>query len=335
MCILTGYNQDSKGGFRLTGGRAMFRNKEYVYRIYKEKSFSKAAESLYISQPSLSATIKKMEQKIGEQLFDRSTNPIRLTECGEEYIKCIEKMMDIEGGFENYLSNMNELKVGRISIGAGNFFAAYILPPIITEFRSQYPAVKIDLVEADTGLLEKKLFAGELDLIIDNYEFNENIYDKHFFYSENLLLAVPEKFIRDEELWNYQLRAKDIVGNKHLDVSMPAVPLDKFSQIPFLLLRHGNDTRVRAEKILKKHTMAVEVILELDQLATAYRLCSYGMGATFISDTLVKKTRSDEPVRYFKVDSKQAKRINYFYYKQGKYFSKVMHAFLKTASQEI
>ena len=313
----------------------MFSNKEYVYRVYKEKSFSKAAEGLYISQPSLSATIKKTERKVGERLFDRSTNPIRLTECGEEYIKCIEKIMDIENGFENYLSNMNELKVGRISIGAGSFFASYILPPIITRFRSRYPAVKIDLVEADTGLLERKLFSGELDLIVDNYEFNENIYDKHFFYSEHLLLAVPKKLVADEELRKYELKHRDIEENIHLDAATPAVPVDKFAQIPFLLLRHGNDTRVRAEKILQKYNLEVEVVLELDQLATAYHLASYGMGATFISDTLIRKNHPDDQILYYKVEGARAKRINYFYYKQGKYLSKVIRAFLKTASEEL
>ena len=59
----------------------------YVYEVYKERSFSKAAENLYISQPALSAMIKKVENKVGMPLFDRSTNPIQLTDCGKRYIK--------------------------------------------------------------------------------------------------------------------------------------------------------------------------------------------------------------------------------------------------------
>lgn len=62
----------------------MFSNMRYIYKIYKEGSFSKAAKDLYISQPSLSATVKKVEQKIGMPLFERSTNPIQLTECGKQ-----------------------------------------------------------------------------------------------------------------------------------------------------------------------------------------------------------------------------------------------------------
>lgn len=86
---------------------------------------------------------------------------------------------------------MNELRTGNIAIGGSNLFASYILPPIITDFREKFPLVSIHMVEANTALLEQQLFSGSLDLVIDNYEFNENIYSRHKYCNENLLLAVP------------------------------------------------------------------------------------------------------------------------------------------------
>ena len=68
----------------------MFVWKKYVYEVYKERSFTKAAQNLYISQPSLSARIKKIEEIIGEPLFDRSTTPLQLTEVGKVYIEAAE-----------------------------------------------------------------------------------------------------------------------------------------------------------------------------------------------------------------------------------------------------
>ena len=65
----------------------MFQTLKYVYEIYKEGSFSRAAKNLYISQPSLSATIKKLEQDIGITIFDRSTTPVQLTDAGKVYIE--------------------------------------------------------------------------------------------------------------------------------------------------------------------------------------------------------------------------------------------------------
>ena len=77
----------------------MFTWKKYVYEIYKEKSFSKAAQNLYISQPSLSARIKKIEQQIGAPIFDRSTTPLRMTEVGEAYISAAEKNFSNRAGY--------------------------------------------------------------------------------------------------------------------------------------------------------------------------------------------------------------------------------------------
>ena len=70
----------------------MFTWKKYVYEVYREKSFSKAAQNLYISQPSLSARIKKIEEEIGVPLFDRSTSPLQLTEAGRIYIDAAEEI---------------------------------------------------------------------------------------------------------------------------------------------------------------------------------------------------------------------------------------------------
>ena len=71
----------------------MFQGMEYVYEVYKEKSFSKAAANLFISQPSLSANVKRVENRIGYPIFDRSTKPLGLTECGKEYIRCVEERL--------------------------------------------------------------------------------------------------------------------------------------------------------------------------------------------------------------------------------------------------
>ena len=73
----------------------MFNYANYIYEIYKEKSFSKAAKNLFISQPALSATVRKVEEELQIQLFDRSTSPLSLTLEGEAYIKAVEKIFHI------------------------------------------------------------------------------------------------------------------------------------------------------------------------------------------------------------------------------------------------
>ena len=74
----------------------LFYHKDLIYTIYREQSFSRAAKKLYISQPSLSVIVKKLEDEIGQPLFDRSCKPIRLTEVGEAYIKAASDIQNTE-----------------------------------------------------------------------------------------------------------------------------------------------------------------------------------------------------------------------------------------------
>ena len=91
----------------MMSGEEMFQGMRYVYEVYREMSFSRAAKKLFISQPSLSNAVRKTEQKLGAPLFDRSTNPIGLTDLGKEYIRAVELILDVENGFVNYLHDRN------------------------------------------------------------------------------------------------------------------------------------------------------------------------------------------------------------------------------------
>ena len=120
----------------------MFRNMEYVYAVYKEMSFSRAAEKLFISQPALSAMVKKVEKRIGSPIFDRSCSPIRLTNCGKEYISCIEQIMDVEYQFSQYLNqtSAHRLAVHRRKQHLCVFFAA-VLHDGIRPFLSRHSRI--------------------------------------------------------------------------------------------------------------------------------------------------------------------------------------------------
>lgn len=306
----------------------MFSSMHYIYEVYKERSFSKAAVNLYISQPSLSATVKKVEERIGAPIFDRSVNPIQLTECGRHYIKAIEEIMDIQNRFENYITNLNELKTGQLAIGGSNLFASYVLPPLITRFTQKYPLVKVRLIEANTPQLIEQLFHGALDLVIDNSAFPDEIYRHHFFKKETLLLAVPKSFSSNNGIEKYRLSAEEIMKERHLEPVTEPVPLSIFERDPFIFLRSGNDTRTRAESICKSQSFTPNVILKLDQQVTAYNICCYGMGITFVSDTVVQHVQNEKDCYYYKIDAASTTRNVCFYHKQTKYITRAMEEFL-------
>lgn len=308
----------------------MFQGMDYVYEVYKEMSFSKAAKNLFISQPSLSAAVKKAEARIGFPVFDRSSNPIQLTELGKEYIRSIERIMEVEQGFGNYVRDMQELKSGRIAIGATNLFASYVLPPLLFRFTDNYPMIHVDLVEGPTAELGEKLFAGALDLMIDNQVMDDFVYEKTFLCEEHLLLVVPGHFASNGKVKEYALTISDVKADRHLDPAVPSVPLEVFRGEPFLLLKAGNDTRIRAEKICRDSGhFFPKVRLELAQQITAYNLSRYGMGISFNGDVLIRHMPDDGSLIFYKLGYPDAVRNVNFFYKRNRYMARVVSEFLK------
>ena len=313
----------------------MFVWKKYVYEVYKERSFTKAAQNLYISQPSLSARIKKIEEIIGEPLFDRSTTPLQLTEVGKVYIEAAEEITQIEQRVENYINDLAGLKTGNLAVGASTLFAAYVVPSLITQFNQKFPDVHIQLIEGNTAELEEMLGSNALDFVIDNYHYDSILYNKELYCEENILLAVPKHFAVNEELGMYQLSYKNIKNKYYLNRKYPAVPLGRFADIPFIMLTQGNDTRTRGDRLCRNVGFKPNIVLEFNQQSTAYMASSTQLGATFISDILVSQLPTFENLVYYKLDGEEAKRKVFFYYKTHKYKTRVMEEFIRMMHEQI
>ena len=313
----------------------MFTWKKYVYEVYKERSFTKAAQNLYISQPSLSARIKKIEEIIGEPLFDRSTTPLQLTEVGKVYIEAAEEITQIEQRVENYINDLAGLKTGNLAVGASTLFAAYVVPSLITQFNQKFPDVHIQLIEGNTAELEEMLGSNALDFVIDNYHYDSILYNKELYCEENILLAVPKHFSVNEELKEYQLSYENIKSKKYLSRKYPAVPLGRFADLPFIMLTQGNDTRTRGDRLCRNVGFKPNIVLEFNQQSTAYMASSTQLGATFISDILVSQLPTFENLVYYKLDGEEAKRKVFFYYKTHKYKTRVMEEFIRMMHEQI
>ena len=304
----------------------MFVWKKYVYEVYKERSFTKAAQNLYISQPSLSARIKKIEEIIGEPLFDRSTTPLQLTEVGKVYIEAAEEITQIEQRVENYINDLAGLKTGNLAVGASTLFAAYVVPSLITQFNQKFPDVHIQLIEGNTAELEEMLGNNALDFVIDNYHYDSILYNKELYCEENILLAVPKHFSVNEELETYQLSYENIKNKKYLN---------QFAELPFIMLTQGNDTRTRGDRLCREVGFKPNIVLEFNQQSTAYMASSTQLGATFISDILVSQLPTFENLVYYKLDGEEAKRKVFFYYKTHKYKTRVMEEFVRMMHEQI
>ena len=306
----------------------MFQGMEYIYAVYKEGSFTKAAAKMFISQPSLSANVKRIEKRIGYPIFDRSSKRLKLTECGERYMEAAESIMNIEKNFADYVRDWGELKTGTLTVGGSNFFSSWILPSLLADFSEKYPNIQISLIEESAGKLADMLQKGEVDLVLDNGIFDGHIFDCKIYQEEELLLAVPKKFSVNEMLGKYQIPVKRMQAGGFLDEDISAVPIEFFSDLPFIMMKLDCDTGKRGHYICQENHVNPKVLFVLDQQMTAYNIACSGMGITFVGDMLLEKVPENPNMVFYRLPGSVAKRFISFYWKRGRYLNPVMREFL-------
>ncbi len=303
-----------------------FSRKDLIYTVYREGSISKAAQKLFISQPSLSVMIQRIEEEVGVPLFDRTSKPIRLTEAGQEYIKATEEILHIEKAFENYLEASNQLQTGSLTIGSNQLLSSLVLPRYIGQFIARYPNIRLNLVDDNSVVLENMAISGALDLVLDNHLLDRTVFEQHILRKEQLLLAVPRDFACNQGLESCQLTYEDILAGKHLGKSVKYPPMSAFERIPFVTMTRQNDTRRRSDEILAD--IKPQNILEIDRLVTLYSFVEQGTAASIVSDTLVQYLQSrSNRVLFYRLDSPHACRELYLSYKRNRYYSRAMQAF--------
>ncbi len=305
----------------------LFSHRQLIYAIYQERSFSKAAQRLFIAQPSLSLTVKKLEQKIGMPLFDRTTKPITLTEAGQHYISAVESIQQAEDSFDSYLRAVNGLEAGSLGIGSNQLLSSLVLPRFISSFTQKYPGIHLSLLDANSTTLENEITAGHLDMVIDNHILPEDTFERRLLTTERLLLAVPSAFAANNGLHMHSLSYEQVLaGSLYPD----PVPLEQFSPIPFILMNRDNDTRRHTDAIFQQTGFRPRVLFEMDRLATLYTYIEMGTAASVVSDTLIRSIRGINHSRivFYPLPTEHATRQVYVSWKRNKHISKAMTVFM-------
>ncbi len=307
-----------------------FSKRELIYTVYQERSFSAAAQKLFISQPALSLTVKKLEERLGTPLFDRSTKPIGLTEAGQEYIAAVEAFRHIESGFENYLQSLRGLEAGSLGIGSNQLLSSLVLPRYVAAFTRQYPGIRLNLVDANSTTLEKLIQGGQLDIIIDNHILPPAQFENRRLTTEQLFLAVPGSFPENRQARASCLSWEDILKNDPQAAARPPVELGLFSNTPFILMNQDNDTRRRSDSLFQAAGFTPRVLFEMDRLATLFSYIEEGTGASIVSDTLIRGLMPQGDICFYPLAGKAALRDIYVSYKRNRHYSQAMSVFIES-----
>lgn len=294
----------------------------YVKTIIEEKSLSKAAEKLFVSQPSLSKSLQKIEYRFGTRLFKRTNTGLIPTLAGERYYQMAKDILKIYNDFEIEISDINNLKKGKITVGITPQLATYMLPVILPLFKEECPNIDVSTIERNSSELEKALASGEIDFAIMFISpFNEvnNILDVslELIFKDTFLLVAK----KGHRLGKYAIYDKDC--------EYPRIDITLFSDEPFIITDHGLRIRQVSELILQKADINPLIALTTKSFETARRLASQGVGITFIPRRYINIFPSTFVPDYYTIDEKYTPYWNLCLaiYK-GAYVSKAARTFM-------
>src|SRR5579863_8030569 len=174
----------------LTGNSMELSQLEVFLSVARERRFSRAAEKLYRTQSAVSQTIRKLEDELGESLFDRSSREGVLTDAGQVLYEYAEKLLNLRRDAHESLTELRELQKGKLVIAANEFTALYLLP-ILAEFRRLHPMIKIAVNRSLSSHIPDDVLRHRSELGVLTYDPQNPQLRVVAVYLDELILIVP------------------------------------------------------------------------------------------------------------------------------------------------
>lgn len=305
----------------------IFRNYEYFLTIADSGSLTKAAEQLYVSQPSLSQYLKRLERSLGVELFDHKASPLKLTYTGERYYNYVKKVKQLDENVQKEFRDIQEQSGGLLRLGVAFWRGACLLPDIFPTFHKAYPGIHLELLEGRASQLESALMNDKIDIAVLNLPHTLH-YDKlsyEILCQERILLAAPTQHPYIQSL----LQDCRLLGGR------PVAPLDVLNHMPLILTKPGQNLTHAITYALNRHQLEPDILLETGNLTTAINLAAQGMGCAFVPEEGAKVCLHPGQVTYFTVDSPDLVWELGAVYRKDIYLSKIARLFIQSVKQQL
>ena len=241
---------------------------EYILAVDQFKSFSKAADYCHVTQATLSAMVKKLEEQLDIVIFDRKANPIATTENGREILVQAQQVVAHANALLSSSKAINQKIEGRIKLGIIPTIASSILPIILKHLVEKYPLMNLEVYEVTTGQMIKDLREGKLDLGI---------------------LSTP---IASLELETKLLYVEDLYLYGHLPTNEKTVRKSDLAKQRIFLLQEGHclrDQVIQLCELKKQKPLPANLLVESNTFETLLNLVDAFQGMTVLPSLYVKQ----------------------------------------------
>ena len=307
----------------------------YIKKIAQAKSISVAADQLGISQPALSSYLKKVEGELGVVLFDRSRQPLELTEAGRVYLDYLDEVVVRQKELMKNLSDINDLKTGSLTVGGASFFNVAYLPKAIAAFASENPGIDIEIVDDRVPRLEAMAQKGLLDLFITpiNDEPERFVYEE--LLEEDIFLAVPEAWEVNRQLEGKAISIEELPESEAAAKShRKAKPLtrEEFACLcreTFVVLKPDQDIGRKMQALFASYGCRPDRVITAGQTMTSLALTQSGVGVSLITESSLRNCHLTNPPALYLADSDICRRRMFIAYPRNKYLSQASRELIR------
>lgn len=234
----------------------------------REKSFTRAAEKLFLTQPAVSLQVKALEEELGTRVFERHGKQVLLTEAGRVLFARVEEILDMVNRAQQDIAALGDLKTGRLCVGTSDTNCAYVLPPVVKAFRAAYPGVDIRLTDRMSSEVVRLVMEGAVDFGLATLPVRES-----------RVITVP-LFVREDVL---------ICAVGHPLAQAARVGLSDAAAHPWLMLERGSTSRDLLDGACHRAGLAVHVAMELGSIEVIKRFVEIGLGVALVPAVAVKE----------------------------------------------
>lgn len=295
------------------------RNPDYFLTVARERSISRAAEKLFISQPSLSQHIAKLEEMLGTKLFDRSQNPLALTQGGQMYRSYLENSNHLYQKFQSGLGSLNSSRSQTVNLGLGTWRGSILLPQILPGFLQAHPHAQINLHEYPVSELYALLQDGKADFAVMNTS----------------VTGSPDAFVT--ETISYErillvMHRENPVAQAFIRMRAEGLPLDlKLLETQrFISLNRALTVGRHVSNFLEKNLLVFSDRLNTTNNHTALQLAAADLGFCFLVETGVKDAANYPGLIFFDTRSADLNIPLSFCYKINTYLAPPAQALMDT-----
>lgn len=269
----------------------IYNNYEYFLEIVKHRNISKAANELYISQPALSNYLKRLEAKLGFQLFESKSQPLKLTFAGERYLHYLNKYILLRKQLENELSEISSAQRGKIRIGISPWRSSYILPTILPEFSKIYPNVEIITHEGVEQELSDLVDSDKVDFSIKSLSYPHPKYQIENIMNERILLAINN---------NNQAFKSLNLKESYTDDYIKPIDINLFKHERFILPTPSQELSIVIQHMLTTNNIDTKAF-ETGNVGTALNLVGKNYGLTFVPESRIVHSTHLKDISFFTV----------------------------------